>query len=65
MKNIYHGLGKRKLKNLRANFKMTMVMDLIQTEPGEDQDTYPDGKGEAARKGEKKIEGGTVIVRKL
>ena len=26
---------------------------------------HPDGKGEPARKGEKKIEGGTVIVRKL
>ena len=26
---------------------------------------HPDEKGEPARKGEKKIEGGTVIVRKL
>ena len=29
---------------------MKMVMDLIQTEPGEDLDIYPDGKGNAARK---------------
>ena len=62
MQKMYRGLGKRKLKNLRDDNAMVMAPHTDRAKRGLG---HPDEKGEPARKGEKKIEGGTVIVRKL